>query len=315
MHSGQHLEKGQMEKVSISFPNIFYRALAFQGIISIPCSKLRDLKPSYFLTCEKKHGPPFSMWAPAKTSDILEQLHQDIDTWHYHETLRNDRGDTKNDDFWYTCLADFVTNVKSLGTMRDTRKTMTISATSFRGCNRFSPLLMYVCCGPKCLPPRNPDEHWGLTRCHVQYLGWLWGIPVSDVKVKIRKCCVPIFLVFTYAPHPPQKKKKKKLENSRMRLFSSWLDFCLIRILLIFLTLDDVCFFFEVRLLGGKVHVVDSPSCSFRMRRLRGISWRPLTRIAIFFGDGLKTWARAKSECLEMPPILGGNQISCKGCW
>ena len=36
----------------------------------------------------------------------------------------------------------FFTNVKSLGTMRDTRKTMTISATSFRGCNRFSPLLI-----------------------------------------------------------------------------------------------------------------------------------------------------------------------------
>ena len=37
----------------------------------------------------------------------------------------------------------FFTNVKSLGTMRDTRKTMTISATSFRGCNRFSPLLIW----------------------------------------------------------------------------------------------------------------------------------------------------------------------------
>ena len=35
------------------------------------------------------------IWAPAKTSDMLE---------YYHETLRNDRGDTKNDDFWYTCL-------------------------------------------------------------------------------------------------------------------------------------------------------------------------------------------------------------------
>ena len=31
----------------------------------------------------------------SKTSDILEQLHQVIDTWYYHETLRNDRGDTK----------------------------------------------------------------------------------------------------------------------------------------------------------------------------------------------------------------------------
>ena len=36
-----------------------------------------------------------AIWAPAKTSDILEQLHQDIDTWYHHETLRNDRGDTK----------------------------------------------------------------------------------------------------------------------------------------------------------------------------------------------------------------------------
>ena len=83
------------------------------------------------------------IWAPAKTSDILEQLHQDIDTWYHHETLRNDRGDTKNDDSWYTCSPDFIANIKSSGTMRDTQKTMTISATSFRGCNRFSPLLIY----------------------------------------------------------------------------------------------------------------------------------------------------------------------------
>ena len=59
------------------------------------------------------------IWAPAKTPNILEQLHQDIDTWYYHETLRNDRGDTKNDDFWYTCLPDFIANIKSSGTMRD----------------------------------------------------------------------------------------------------------------------------------------------------------------------------------------------------
>ena len=84
-----------------------------------------------------------TIWAPAKTSDILEQLHQDIDTWYHHETLRNDRGDTKNDDSWYTCSPDFIANIKSSGTMRDTQKTMTISATSFRGCNRFSPLLIY----------------------------------------------------------------------------------------------------------------------------------------------------------------------------
>ena len=61
---------------------------------------------------------PTYIWAPAKTSDILEQSHQDIDTWYYHETLRNDRGDTKNDDFWNTCLPDFITHVKSSGTMR-----------------------------------------------------------------------------------------------------------------------------------------------------------------------------------------------------
>ena len=88
---------------------------------------------------------PNYIWAPAKTSDILEQLHQDIDTWYYHETLRNDRGDAKNDDFWYTCLPDFIANIKSSGTKRDTQKTMTISATSFRGCNRFSPLLICTC--------------------------------------------------------------------------------------------------------------------------------------------------------------------------
>ena len=40
-----------------------------------------------------------SIRAPAKTSDILEQLHQDIDTRYYHETVRNDRDDTKSDDF------------------------------------------------------------------------------------------------------------------------------------------------------------------------------------------------------------------------
>ena len=62
----------------------------------------------------------YIIWAPAKTSDILEHSHQDIDTWYYHETLRNDRGDTKNDDFWNTCLPDFITHVKSSGTMRDT---------------------------------------------------------------------------------------------------------------------------------------------------------------------------------------------------
>ena len=83
-----------------------------------------------------------SIWAPVKTSDILEQLHQDIDTWYYPKTLRNDRGDTKNDGLWYTCLPDFITNIESSGTMRDTQKTMTVSAMSFRGCDRFSPLLI-----------------------------------------------------------------------------------------------------------------------------------------------------------------------------
>ena len=63
------------------------------------------------------HIPPTGA---AKTSDILEQSHQDIDTWYYHETLRNDRGETKNDDFWNTSLPDFIAHVKSSGTMRDT---------------------------------------------------------------------------------------------------------------------------------------------------------------------------------------------------
>ena len=85
----------------------------------------------------KKQGSCISVYMYAymsarQTSDILEQLHQDIDTWYYHETLRNDRGDTKNDDFWYTCLPDFITTIKCSGTMRDTQKTMTMSATSFR---------------------------------------------------------------------------------------------------------------------------------------------------------------------------------------
>ena len=36
------------------------------------------------------------------------------------------------------------TNTKPSGTIGDTQKTMTISATSFRGCNRFSPLLIWA---------------------------------------------------------------------------------------------------------------------------------------------------------------------------
>ena len=98
------------------------------------------------LLCGKSqwsHHSTKSIWRSPKPSDILEQLHQDIDTCYYHETLRNDRDDTKNDDFLYTCLPDFIANIKSSGTMRDTQKTMTISATSFRGCNRFSPLLTW----------------------------------------------------------------------------------------------------------------------------------------------------------------------------
>ena len=42
----------------------------------------------------------------------------------------------------FQSLAHFIsTNTKPSGTMGDTQKTMTISATSFRGYNRFSPLL------------------------------------------------------------------------------------------------------------------------------------------------------------------------------
>ena len=36
------------------------------------------------------------------------------------------------------------TNTKPSGTIGDTQKTMTISAASFRGCNRFSPLLICI---------------------------------------------------------------------------------------------------------------------------------------------------------------------------
>ena len=43
----------------------------------------------------------------------------------------------------FQSLAHFIsTNTKPSGTMGDTQKTMTISATSFRGYNRFSPLLI-----------------------------------------------------------------------------------------------------------------------------------------------------------------------------
>ncbi len=80
-----------------------------------------------------------------KTSDILEQLHQDIDTWYYPETLRNDRGDTKNDGLWYTCLPDFITNIESSGTMRDTQKRWPFQPCPFAvviGLVHFSPLLI-----------------------------------------------------------------------------------------------------------------------------------------------------------------------------
>ena len=46
--------------------------------------------------------------------------------------------------YLFQSLAHFMsTNTKPSGTIGDTQKTMTISATSFRGCNRFSPLLIW----------------------------------------------------------------------------------------------------------------------------------------------------------------------------
>ena len=46
----------------------------------------------------------------------------------------------------FQSLAHFTfTNTKASGTIGDTQKTMTISVTSFRGCNRFSPLLIHAC--------------------------------------------------------------------------------------------------------------------------------------------------------------------------
>ena len=52
--------------------------------------------------------------------------------------------------YLFRSLAHFMsTNTKPSETIGDTQKTMTISATSFRGCNRFSPLrisLMFVYC-------------------------------------------------------------------------------------------------------------------------------------------------------------------------
>ena len=45
--------------------------------------------------------------------------------------------------YFFQSLAHFMsTNTKPSGTIGETQKTMTISATSFRGCNRFSPLLI-----------------------------------------------------------------------------------------------------------------------------------------------------------------------------
>ena len=47
--------------------------------------------------------------------------------------------------YLFQSLAHFMsTNTKPSRTIGDTQKTMTISATSFRGCNRFSPLLIYI---------------------------------------------------------------------------------------------------------------------------------------------------------------------------
>ena len=47
--------------------------------------------------------------------------------------------------YFFQSFARFMpTNTKPSGTIGDTQKTMTVSATSFRGCNRFSPLLMWV---------------------------------------------------------------------------------------------------------------------------------------------------------------------------
>ena len=90
------------------------------------------------------HQTKESIWAPAKTSDIFEQLHQDIDTWYYHEALRNDKGDTKNDDFWYTryMFAWLYCKHQILRNDEGHTKKMAISATSFRGHDRFSPLLL-----------------------------------------------------------------------------------------------------------------------------------------------------------------------------
>ena len=130
--------------------------------------------PEYCLPCSCRScgQATRNIWAPAKTSDILEQLHQDIDTWYHHETLRNDRGDTKNDDSWYTCSPDFIANIKSSGTMRDTQKTMTISATSFRGCNRFSPLLIcHYCLVGVCQECDNNTRHNSPYPCCAEMAG------------------------------------------------------------------------------------------------------------------------------------------------
>ena len=52
----------------------------------------------------------------------------------------------------FQSLAHFIsTNTKPSGTMGDTQKTMTISVTSFRGYNRFSPLLI-------CLDAKNQSK-------------------------------------------------------------------------------------------------------------------------------------------------------------
>ena len=96
-------------------------------------------------------------WAPANrqkppTFWKSYTLREDINTTvilYCHDTLRNDRGDAKKDDFWYTCLLDFITHMKSSGCRNDEGHTKNddhfshVAATSFHGCKRFSPVLTW----------------------------------------------------------------------------------------------------------------------------------------------------------------------------
>ena len=133
------------QKNHLGISSIWKSISAFSDFFSLP-----------HWTCERLPKPQ-TFW-----NSYIRTLILDI---YYHETLRNDRGDTKNDDIWYTSVPDFITNVKSLGTMRGTQKTTTISA---------APLLMFV---PWKRFVDSGDLGYGPVKCPYNKLGTAITMP------------------------------------------------------------------------------------------------------------------------------------------